>query len=265
MSSAAKYGMRFDHYVGFVCPPGSTDFTAQLFREHCLESVCAVQNSAYYENATYNDDLGNRDERLTHLERGVAAMKSAQVDVVGQFGGYWSLCYTPTWEEAKKLQADLTQRFEISVVLNWVAIVEALHAVGANRISVAAGYYRKPWTAASVRFLESAGFEVLWAGDVIDQGLFADESERNALEAATRWDYPDEIVEAACVDAASRAPDCDAICQTGAGMHATYVADAVEKATGKPLVSTDGALFWSIMRKLCIAGVDTRGLLIRDA
>ena len=46
---------------------------------------------------------------------------------------------------------------------------------------------------------------------------------------------------AAAVDAHSRAPQADAIVQTGAGMRMVRVLDMVEGATGKPLVASDGS------------------------
>ena len=262
MSSAAKYGMRFDHYVGFVCPPGSNDYTAQQFKDQCDDSVSVMQTIPYFPDATYDDDLGNGARRLEHLKQGIQTLKDAKVELVIQFGGYWSLAYAPTYDAAIKVQSELAEEFGLPITLNWIAIADALHEVGAKRISVAAGYYRKPWTDATVRFLESAGFDVAWAGDIVDQSIVADDEERVAIETATRWDYPDDIVHRACVDAAKRVPDCDAVCQTGGGMRTTYVVEAVESEIGKPLVATDIALFWATMKQAGIRGQTGCGRLI---
>ena len=240
---------RFDHYVGIVSAPASADCSHQQLLDLCAQPVCVMQPMPYFPGAAYAA-LDGAKARLDSLKESIAALRDAQAEVIAQFGGYWSLPYAPDIDTARELERSLTDEFKIPVLLNWVAIVDALLAVKSKRISVAAGYYRPEWTRASVDFLESAGFEVLWAGDVIDQGIVADHEGKLAIEAATRWDYPDEIVLEACVDAAKRAPECDAICQTGAGMRTTYVVTEVEAQAGKPLVATDIALFWAVMRTL---------------
>lgn len=80
-------------------------------------------------------------------------------------------------------------------------LVEALRAIGAETITVVNGYYRPDWSAGINGYLQAAGFEILWAGDLIEQGLVADHDEKLAIEAATLWDYPDDIMIRASVDA----------------------------------------------------------------
>jgi len=96
--------------------------------------------------------------------------------------------------------------------------------------------------------LESAGFDIGWHGDLIDLGLVQDHETKLAIEQRTRWDYPDEIVRRACLAAGDRLPDADVVVQAGAGMRPSLQAAAIESAIGKPLVSTDIALFWGILR-----------------
>lgn len=217
---------------------------------------------AHYPGADYGPDVRDGERRLAHLEDGVAGLRDASVDVVAQFGGYSSLPYVPTLNAACNLEMSLSEKFSLSVLLNWVAIVDALRKVGARKISVATGYYRPAWTAASITFLESAGFEIVWAGDLIDQGLVPDQEAKEEIEAATRWDYQDDIVRRACIEAANRAPECDAVCQTGAGMRTSYFAESVETETGKPLVATDIAIFWAVMRETGLTARPGHGQLL---
>lgn len=88
----------------------------------------------------------------------------------------------------------------------------------------------------------------MWSGDIIDLGRVANEAEELEIEAATRWDYPNQIVQGACMGAAETAPDCDAICQIGAGVRTSYVVSEVEAQTGKPLVATALAAHWAVVR-----------------
>ena len=253
---------RFQHYVGFVSPPACFDQSPQQFLGVCADSVGVIQNLPNYPGAEYGPGLGDASRRLAVLKDGIAALREADAEVVLQFGGYWALGYAPDLQSARALEQSLRDEFGIPVILNWTAIVDALNAVGAKRISLTTGYYRPEWTKSSVVFLESAGFEILWVGDLIDQSILSNQSEKEAIEASTRWDYSDEIVIQTCVDAARRAPDCDAVCQTGAGMRTSYVVTDIEAQTGKPLVATDIAIFWAAMRATGItARTDTGGLL----
>ena len=103
---------------------------------------------------------------------------------------------------------------------------------------------------------------MLWAGNIIDQGLVADHDEMLRLEDENVWDYPDHMMFAAAVDAHSRAPSADAIVQTGAGMRMVRVLDMVEGQTGKPLVASDGALYWAMLKHLGMAAAPGYGHLL---
>ena len=243
------WGKRFEAYIGIVSAPASFDYNLQQFLGLCAGRAGVMQQMPYYPEAEYGAEVADGERRLTSLRDSIRGLVAANAEIVAQAGGYWSLAYAPDLQTARRLEAELADEFGVEVILNWAAIVDALQSVGARRISVTTGYYRPAWSAATVSFLESAGFELVWTGDIIDQGIVADSAERQAIEDATGWDYPDDIVEQTCVDAARRAPDCDAVLQTGAGMRTSHVAAAVEAATGKPLVATDTSLHWAIMQR----------------
>lgn len=239
---------RFEKYFGFVCPPGCADITPQQFLGVSEKPVGVMQHLSYYPDTKYGSGVSEDGKRLAHLEDGIAGLRDAKSDIIAQFGGYWSLDYCPDYRIAVDLQKRLTDQFEIPVVLNWVAIADALNAVGAKRLSVATGYYRPLWSEATIRFLESAGFEICWWGDIIDQGIIPDEAAKLEIEAATLWDYPEDIVTRACIEAGRLGPDCDVVLQTGAGMRTTYVAKAIEDEIGKPFIATDISLFWALLK-----------------
>lgn len=254
---------RYDAYVGFVSPPASCDYSVQQFLEIAAPGrVAAMQTMLPYLGAEYSDDLPDAARRLDHLRDSVRALSESKLEVILQVGGYWALPYGPTLESARTVEAELTEEFGVPVVLNWTAIADALAAVDAQVITMAAGYYRPLWIEASIAFFESAGIEVAWAGDVVDLGLVADDAEKRAIEAATNWDYPDELVLGACVGAAEHAPDVDAVCQTGSGMRTPFVVDAVERATGLPLVATDLALYWAALRHIEVGARPGTGRLL---
>ncbi len=263
--SAVDAKERFKRYVGFISPPGAFDYSAQQFWSMCADPVGVIQHMAHYAGAEYGPEIGDVERRIGHLRDGVAGLREARVDIVAQCGGYWSLPYAPDISTARGIEADLSKAFGVRVILNWVGIADALASLGARRIAVAAGCYRPRWTAASVDFLESAGFELLWVGDIIDQGIVPDHDAKLVIEVATRWDYPDDIVRQACIDAARRAPDCDAVLQIGAGMRTSFIVQSVEDVIGKPLVATDISIFWAVMKAGGLRARPGHGRLLASA
>ena len=115
---------------------------------------------------------------------------------------------------------------------------------------------------AIVRALEAAGFEIQWAGDLIEQGIVADHDEKLRIEAETFWDYPDGIMIRAAVDAHRRAESADAIVQTGAGFRMVQVADVVERKTRKMLIASDLALYWAMLGHLGLRAQPGHGRLL---
>lgn len=130
------------------------------------------------------------------------------------------------------------------------AIVEGLREIGAETVTIVNGYFHPDWSAGINGYLEAAGFRGLWAGNIIDQGLVAGRDEMLRLEGENVGDYPDHLMFAAAVDAQARAPQADAILQTGAGMRMVRVLDMAEGATGRPLAASDGALYWAMLKRL---------------
>lgn len=260
-----QYGPRFESYIGFVSPPAAFSNTAQLFLELCASKAGVIQYLPHYPDAHYGADIDDGKRRLEMLKDGIAGLSEAGAQIVAQDGGFWSLSYAPDLATARALEKELSDEFGVHVILNWTAIVDALLSVNARRISVTTGYYRPAWTAASIAFLESAGFQILWSGDLLDQGVLADEQARDEVEAATHWDYPNELVHRTCVEANRLAPDCDAVCQLGMGMRVIYVAEAVEAEIRKPLVSTDLGLYWAVLNAGKLSAKSGYGSLLASA
>lgn len=183
--------------------------------------------------------------------------------MVGQVGSNWVHCQGTTGPAEIEAFCDGLHRDSgVRFLMAGHCLVEGLRAIGAKTVTVVNGYYRPDWSAGINGYLEAAGFEILWAGDLIDQGLVADHDEKLAIEAATLWDYPDHLMTAACADAHARAPQADAIVQTGAGFRMMQVVDAVESQTGMPVVGSDFALYWAMLRELNLTATHGYGSLL---
>ena len=142
-------------------------------------------------------------------------------------------------------------------------IVEALRHLGARRIAVSNAYYRDDWRDGINRYLEQAGFEILSSGHMRDQGLYATLEEQLEVEDQTVWDHPDRDVMESIRLAHEAARDADVVVQTGAGFRTAPHVPALEAMFDKPVVASDNALFWGMLRELDL-GIPVRdhGLLL---
>ncbi len=128
------------------------------------------------------------------------------------------------------------------------AITDALGALGAKRVSVATAY--EPWLNEKVRaYLEAAGFAVL-----------AIEGFGTQAHAAVT---PDRV--AALARNVDR-PDAEAVFISCSNLRTLEIIEAVERDTGKPVVTSNQASLWGMLRligdKRAIPGA---GRLFREA
>ena len=130
----------------FCVAPASFDVTPQQFLGLSADPVGVVLHLAHYPGAAYDSLTADAERRLEHLRDGIAGLRDGGAEIVLQVGDYWSLPYIGHLELARELQDDLSEAYGVQVNLNWVAMADALTAVGAKRIAVAAGYYRPEWT-----------------------------------------------------------------------------------------------------------------------
>ncbi len=146
-------------------------------------------------------------------------------------------------------------------------VVEALRALGARRIALNSVYYWPDWRDGYARFLREAGFELAYVGNFVDQGFFATQQECNDCI----WIFDGELAEKSMAYVAEQAPDVDAIVVNGMpnfrradGLPQRIVSldRALEAAIGKPIVSSDTALYWRIYKTLGTAPIGNHGQLL---
>ncbi len=252
---------RYGAYAGFVTTPKYFDDSPQQFLQVAPQRTGIVQRVLSVPDYTYG--LDQRSKNFHLLEEAHNALADSFCDVVGQVGSNWVHCQGTTGPaEIDAFCNRLHDETGVRFLMAGHCLVEALHAIGARTVTVVNGYYRPDWSAGINGYLEAAGFEIQWAGDLIDQGLVADHEEKLAIEASTLWDYPDDLMIRASIDAADRAPEVDAIVQTGAGFRMLQVVDAVEGATGIPVVASDIALYWAMLRELNLTAAHGHGSLL---
>lgn len=260
MSEAGRARGRYDAYTGFVTTPQYFDDSPQQFLSVAPRGTGAIQRVTHIPD--YDWELSERATYFDVLEEGAICLGRSHCEVIGQVGTNWVHCCGTTPDEITAFCDTVSEKAGAKFLMAGHCVVEGLRAIGAKKITVANGYYRDDWSAGINRYLEQAGFEILWAGDLIAQGIVKDHDERLAIEAATLWDYPDNIMYRAGVDAHARSPNADAIVQTGAGFRMLQVVDAVEGTTGTPVVGSDFALYWAMLRELKLTAAPGWGHLL---
>lgn len=255
----------FPHQVGFTAPPHDFDAAPTDFLRIAPATV-GVHGRLLHVPA-YEHQLKQRAANFHLLEDVVHCMSNAGADVVGQVGTNWVHCNGTTPEEIETFCARLSDTYETPFHMAGLCLVEGLRALNAERIAVNAVYYWPDWRDGIVRFLKEAGFDVLYYGNFVDQGLYQTQEDVNALT----WIFPGETATKSMIHVAEHAPDADAVVITGMPnwrradglpQRAVSLAPALESAIGKPIVSSDFALYWRIFKTLNIAPLGTHGRLL---
>ncbi len=247
---------RYLAYAGFVTTPRYFDDSVQMFLEVAPKGVGAAQRVNHI--PAYQYELGQRASNFDLLEESAICLAECFCTVVGQAGTNWVHCNGTTPDQIQAICDRISEKANARFIMAGHAIVEALRELGAKTVTVNNGYYREDWKNGINRYLEQAGFEVLYGGNVIDMGLYPSLEAQIELEDATHWDYPPGDVVKSCLIAHEAAPKADAIVQTGSGFRVTPHMEEIEGVTGKPVVPSDTALFWAMLKELDL-GVPIKG------
>jgi maleate cis-trans isomerase len=185
-----------------------------------------------------NDAVGEAGmERMNaEIESGARYLATANVDLVAYGCTTGSFYKGPGWD-AEMLQV-LEREAGVPAVATSPAVVEALHYLGAKKISVASPY--PAWNNNKLRaYLEAVGFEVLNVdGDPVaaktgNQGINDQDPTRVVAFAA-----------GVCH------PDADALFCSCTAWRSMEAAAALEERTGKPVVTSNQAMVWAAFRRL---------------
>ena len=252
---------RYIGYSGFVTTPRYFDDVVQQFTAVAPEGVGAMQRALHIPGYEYH--LNDRTRNFDLLDEAATCLAESHCQVIGQAGSNWVHCTGTTPDEIAGYCDDLSERIGARFLMAGHCIVEALRHLGARQIAVCNAYYRDDWRDGINRYLEQAGFEILSSGHMRDQGLYASLEEQLEVEDQTVWDHPDRDVMESIRLAHEAARDADVVVQTGAGFRTAPHVPALEAMFDKPVVASDNALFWGMLRELDL-GIPVRdhGLLL---
>jgi len=258
----------FPHQVGFTCPPHDWDAAPTDFLRIAPASVGVHGRMLHVPD--YAHRLDQRKDHFGLLEEFVHCMANNGADVCAQVGSNWvhasGLGVDGVGEHCRRLE----ERYGVPLHMAGYALVEALRAMNVERVALNAVYHWPEWWRGTVAFLEEAGFDVVWSGNFVDQGWFADQAAVNAC----RWVFDGELAERSFLHVAENAPRVDAylangMCNFRSGPDGRperllHLTPKLESVLGKPVVAHDTALYWRVFRSLGVEPTGCHGTLLES-
>lgn len=255
----------FPHQVGFTAPPHDFDAAPSDFLRIAPREVGVHGRLLHLE--TYAHQLNQRERNFHLLEEVVCCMANAGADVVGQVGTNWSHAGGKTPQDIRDFCDRMADTYQTPLHMAGMSLVEGLRAIGAEKIALNSVYFWPDWRDGTARFLRDAGFDLIYAGNFVDQGFYGTQEEVNDLT----WIFPGDLAEKSMIFCAEQAPEADAIVVNG--MPNWRRPDGVPERTlhrhvelesliGKPIVSSDFALYWNVFKTLGVAPEGEQGRLL---
>ncbi|HJP11160.1 MAG TPA: hypothetical protein QGF27_14135 [Arenicellales bacterium] len=255
----------FPHQVGFTSPPHDFDAAPTDFLRIAPDTVGVHGRMLHVPG--YSHELKQRADNFQLLEEFAYCMSNNGADVLGQVGTNWVHCNGTTPDDIAAFCDRLSDTYETPFHMAGMCLVEGLRELNAEKIVLNSVYYWPDWRDGIARFLKQAGFDLLYAGNFVDLGLYETQQEVNDQA----WIFPGEVAETSMLRVAERAPQADAIVVNGMpnfrrsdGLPQRIVSlqAGLEGLTGKPIVSSDSALYWRIFKTLGLIPTRAHGRLL---
>ncbi|MEM1160815.1 MAG: hypothetical protein AAGJ28_07760 [Pseudomonadota bacterium] len=256
----------FPHQVGFTCPPKDFDAAPSDFLRIAPDTVGVHGRMLHVPD--YEFQLAQRRSNFDLLEEFVLCMANNGADVCGQVGSNWVHASGLGVEGIRQHCERLSDTYETPFHMAGYAMVEALRAMNVEKVALNGVYHWPDWWQGTAGFLREAGFDVVWAGNFVDQGWFATQDEVNRCI----WCFAGDLAEKSFAYVAEQAPNVDAYLANGMcnfrrasdGLAQRFCSLEIglEAMLGKPVITHDNALYWRIFRTLELAPVTRQGTLL---
>ena len=256
----------FPHQVGFTCPPQDFDAGPSDFLRMSPETVGV--HGWMLHAPEYRHQLDQRKARFGLLEEFVHCMANNGADVCGQVGSNWVHASGLGVEGVRQHCEMLSDRYQTPFHMAGYAMVEALRDRNVEKVALNGVYHWPEWWQGTANFLREAGFDVVWAGNFVDQGWFETQEEVNSRI----WCFDGDLAEKSMNYVAEQAPNVDAYLANGMcnfrrasdGLAQRFCSLEIglEAMLGKPVITHDNALYWRIFKTLGLAPVTQQGSLL---
>lgn len=256
----------FPHQVGFTSPPHDFDAAPSDFLRMAPRSVGV--HGWMLHVPEYAHRLAQRKEHFDLLEDFVHCMANAGVDVCGQVGSNWVHASGLGVAGIRDHIDRLSDTYQTPFHMAGYAMVEALRAMDVEKVALNACYHRGSWYRGTVGFLKEAGFDVLWAGNFVDQGWFETQDEVDRCV----WCFEEDLIWKSFDYTSEKAPHAEAYLingmsnyrrlSDGVAQRPVHYEVALEERLGVPVIGHDSALYWRIFKTLDLAPNSEQGSLL---
>jgi len=258
----------FPYQVGFTCPPHDWDAAPSDFMRISPPSVGV--HGWMLHASDYRHRLDQRAQRFAMLGDFVECMANNGADVCGQVGSNWVHACGLGVDGVRDFCKELEDTHGVPLHMAGYTMVEALRDMDVERVALNAVYHWPDWWSGTADFLREAGFDVVWAGNFVDQGWFETQGEVNDH----RWVFDGDMVNKSFQYVAEQAPDADVylangMCnfRTGPGGQPQRMLHHIvelEAMLGKPVIAHDTTLYWRIFKTLGLAPEGNHGILLNS-
>ncbi|MDJ0955377.1 MAG: hypothetical protein QNI91_00885 [Arenicellales bacterium] len=255
----------FPYQVGFTSPPHDFDAAPTDFLRMSPSTVGVHGRMLHVPD--YQHQLSQRADNFQLLEEFVECMANNGADVCGQVGTNWVHAGGKSPRDIVEFCDRVSDTYQTPLHMAGICLVEALRELNAEKIALNSVYYWPDWRDGIARFLCEAGFNLLYAGNFVDQGFYQTQQEVNEHA----WIFPGELAERSMLFVTDQAPTADAIVvngmpnfRNGDGLpqRMSSIEVELENTVGKPIVASDSALYWRIFKTLGIRPEGEHGTLL---
>ena len=230
--------------LGVIAAPGWFDPTAGEFMVRRADALEATQTILPPPGFDWSFEQIAQSE--PGLETAARLLAEAGCEVIAQVGPAFAYRIGGSVDGARALGQRLSEACGAPVVLNGVAVLDALRETGCRRIAVSCPYYSQPWKQGFVQFLEQQGFSVAAAQTFVDQGIFARQEEVSARNYA----FTESEVMASVRRTRASAPSAEAVVVSGSGVRTLNWVEELEREFGIPIIAADLALYRAVLKTL---------------
>jgi maleate isomerase len=234
------YGWR--GIIGLIMPP-DTSVGADEFHQILPEGVAL--NQTMLPLGDPSGDLSEQeriDYMINQLEVAVKTLDNCGVDLIGQFGA--PFLFTKDAEFERKLRTSLLKVSKTPIVFMAPATVDALKSLGMKTINVAT-YYSQNFNLLYRKYLEERGLMVRRMRGLPETASVKPPSSKYA-------DIPEGRVFRFSKELHLEGDDADGLLISGGGFRTLNIIEPLEEDLGIPVVSSNVALFWSVLKTLRI-------------
>jgi len=226
--------------VGFISPPGWFDPSPEEFPKITAEPARTQQCPLYLPEFNWSlESISKTEPQQTDAAHCLASMGC---DVIAKVGTPFAWAGMDSVREARDRSRRLSDAAGVPVVMTGIALVDACHALGTEKVALACTYYSSDWKSQWMSYIHASGIHVVAARNLADHGL-AQGYDDPADE--TNWAPTEEQITQTVLKICEEAPDTEAVAISGAGARTLALTGKLEEMAGRAVFGADTALYWA--------------------